>query len=276
MGPAAFPDPPTKTLRVTSFIYSMILLQNWATNTLQAHQSPSQASITLHSHTTAGQNLKNRLDGAKKKTQISSASVSAGDSLQLVQTHPVCVHSLNLSHVTVFFACECEWSHVKLDPDAWGVVFQPGGLCTDSRANMHSWGRKCRERSEKGDAAFKKIYLYYLTCMCCRGQRLTRQSQSGLCREVRHHLFFEWFWLGSAAGWCNSRKYRPSAVLAAVSVRDWQTTVNAKRKKKMASAQIRGLLSYSSGLYKQPTGLQSSALLTITTFDPHFKASKES
>lgn len=66
-----------------------------------------------------------------------------------------------------------------------------------------------------------------------------RQSQSGPRREVRRHLFFEWFWLGSAAGWCNSRKYRPSAVLAAVSVHERQTTVNAKREKNGLSADQR-------------------------------------
>lgn len=77
----------------------------------------------------------------------------------------------------------------------------------------------------------KKISLLsYYVCACVAD--FMRRSQSGPCREVTNHLFFEWFWLGSAAGWCNSRKYRPSAVLAAASVHKWQTTANAKRKKK--------------------------------------------
>lgn len=130
-----------------------------------------------------------------------------------------------------FFACKCEHCRVKLDRDARGVVFQPGGLWTDSRTRR---GENAERGLRNGIQLLKIIYIYIFiillrACMCCRGQRLTRPSQSGPCREVRRHLFFEWFWLGSAAGWCNSRKYRPSAVLAAASVHEWQTTVNAKR-----------------------------------------------
>lgn len=87
-----------------------------------------------------------------------------------------------------------------------------------------------RDLRERGCSFDKNIFIILLRArVCCRGRRLTRPSQS--C-AVRSDTIYSLSGFGSAAGWCNSRKYRPSAVLAAVSVHEWQTTVNAKREKK--------------------------------------------
>lgn len=209
MSPGAFPDPPTKTLRLTSFIYSIILLQNckftFTNAVLQMHYEHISRPVERLSLfiLTPLQVRISRTDWMeqKKPPQISSAFISAVDSLQLVFTHSA-FHTLQV----VFFACECERCHVKLTHVQ---------TCTCQ-------GENAERGLRNGIQLFKKnIFIILLrVCMCCRGQRLMRQSQSSPCREVRRHLFFEWFWLGSAAGWCNSRKYRPWAVLTAVSVHE--------------------------------------------------------
>lgn len=168
MDPGAFPDPPTKTLRVTSFIYSMILLQNCNfifTNTaLQTHYKHISRPVKrlLLFILTLLQVRISRTDWMQRKKHKYPLPLSGQLTLCNLPKRTQLVFTHSTFHTWQFFVCECERCRVKLDPDAWGVVFQPGGLCTDSHVNM----RSCRKRSEKGDTAFKKnIFIILHACV---------------------------------------------------------------------------------------------------------------